>query len=144
MIRIIVLLVIANIYLLSSNVCQGCHGANYEKRALGRSQIIKNFSYSQIVSALKGYKDGTYGGFTSGIMKSQVANLSESDMADIASDIATKVQENFDNKELCKNITGITSILVGGVAFYYDDVTGAFLTVSGIALGEYMCDTLLP
>ncbi|WP_375723949.1 cytochrome C [Arcobacter sp. KX21116] len=67
--------------------CVACHGANGEKAALGKSKIIKDMSKAEIVSALKGYKDGTYGGPMKGVMKAQVATLSDADIQTIADQI---------------------------------------------------------
>ncbi|MBN2782904.1 MAG: c-type cytochrome [Campylobacterales bacterium] len=61
-------------------VCSSCHGQNGEKAALGKSQIIKGWDASKVETALKGYKDGTYGGVMKGLMKSQVNNLSDADI----------------------------------------------------------------
>ncbi len=38
----------------------------------------------EIVKALKGYKDGSYGGAMKGVMKGQVAKLSDKDIEEIA------------------------------------------------------------
>ena len=70
--------------------CQGCHGVNGEKAALGKSKIIKGWKADQTVAALKGYKDGTYGGPMKGVMKGQVANMDETQMQAIAEFIAAK------------------------------------------------------
>jgi cytochrome c len=70
--------------------CAGCHGVNAEKAALGKSQIIKGWEASKTVAALKGYKDGTYGGAMKGVMKGQVTTMSEADMQEIGEYIATK------------------------------------------------------
>ena len=67
--------------------CAGCHGAAGEKVALNKSKIIKDMSKADIVSSLKGYKDGTYGGAMKGIMKGQVASLSDADIQAIADKI---------------------------------------------------------
>ena len=56
--------------------CAGCHGANGEKPALGKSQVIKGWSSDKVETALNGYKDGTYGGAMKGIMTGQVSKLS--------------------------------------------------------------------
>ena len=64
--------------------CAGCHGANGEKKALGKSKVISDMSKADIVAALKGYKDGSYGGPMKGLMKGQVASLSDADMTAIA------------------------------------------------------------
>ena len=60
--------------------CAGCHGANGEKAALGKSKIIKDMSKADIVASLKGYKDGTYGGPMKGLMKGQVGKYSDADL----------------------------------------------------------------
>ena len=70
--------------------CVGCHGANFEKAALGKSKIVKDMTKENIVSALKGYKDGSYGGTMKGVMKGQAANLSDADMEAIATQITAK------------------------------------------------------
>ncbi len=64
--------------------CAGCHGQNGEKKALGKSKIIKDMTKVDIVAAMKGYKAGTYGGPMKGLMKGQVASLSDADMTAIA------------------------------------------------------------
>lgn len=70
--------------------CASCHGATGEKKALNKSQVIKDFSQEQIVTALKGYKDGSYGGAMKALMKGQAAKLSDDDITAIAKAIATK------------------------------------------------------
>ena len=73
---------------VNTNACAGCHGKNFEKAALGKSKIVKDMSKADIEKALKGYKDGSYGGAMKGMMKGQVAALSDSDIAEIATSIA--------------------------------------------------------
>jgi cytochrome c len=75
---------------LYKSQCASCHGMNGEKKALNKSQIIKDFSKEQIVTALKGYKDGSYGGAMKTIMKGQVAKLSDADITAIAEALAAK------------------------------------------------------
>jgi len=67
--------------------CAGCHGANGEKSALNKSKIIKDMSKADIAAALHGYKDGSYGGPMKGLMKGQVASLSDADIKAIANKI---------------------------------------------------------
>jgi cytochrome c553 len=69
--------------------CAGCHGMQGEKRALAKSQIIKGWDAAKVQHALKGYKDGTYGGASKNLMKSQVANLSDADINALAEYIST-------------------------------------------------------
>ncbi len=64
--------------------CVSCHGATGEKVALNVSKIIKDMSQEEIVAALQGYKEGTYGGKMKGLMQSQVQNLSTEEIEAIA------------------------------------------------------------
>jgi len=68
--------------------CAGCHGANGEKSALGKSKVIKDMTKADFISAMKGYKDGSYGGPMKGLMKGQVATLSDADIEALANQIA--------------------------------------------------------
>ena len=70
--------------------CASCHGAAGEKKALNKSQVIKEFSKEQIVTALKGYKDGSYGGAMKALMKGQAAKLNDADIEAVAEAIAAK------------------------------------------------------
>lgn len=67
--------------------CQGCHGQQFEKAAMGKSKIVKDMTHEEIVASLKGYKDGTYGGAMKGLMTGQVANLSDADIESMAAKI---------------------------------------------------------
>lgn len=69
--------------------CAGCHGANGEKAALGKSLPIKGWDAAKVESSLKGYKDGSYGGPMKGVMKGQVARLSDADIKAVSEYIAT-------------------------------------------------------
>ena len=60
--------------------CKGCHGANFEKHALGKSKVVKDMTKAEVSAALVGYKAGTYGGPMKGIMKGQVAKYSDADL----------------------------------------------------------------
>lgn len=68
--------------------CATCHGAAGEKPALGKSKIIKDMGSAQIAAALKGYKDGSYGGAQKGLMKGQVASLNDAQISAIAAHIS--------------------------------------------------------
>jgi len=69
--------------------CAGCHGIKAEKKALGKSHVIAKMSEEEIVKALKGYKDGSYGGVMKGLMKGQVASYSDEDIQKVAKHIQT-------------------------------------------------------
>lgn len=60
--------------------CKGCHGANFEKAALGKSKIVANLTKEEVSAALVGYKNGTYGGPMKAVMARQVAKYSEEEL----------------------------------------------------------------
>ncbi|WP_458700666.1 c-type cytochrome [Sulfurospirillum sp. 1307] len=64
--------------------CSACHGAKAEKKALNKSHVIQGWDKEKIVSALKGYKDGSYGGAMKGLMKGQVSSYSDEDIQKVA------------------------------------------------------------
>jgi cytochrome c553 len=68
--------------------CAACHGAKGEKKALGKSEVIKGWDVEKTTMALKGYKDGSYGKAMKGVMKGQVARLSDADIKDLAMQIS--------------------------------------------------------
>lgn len=69
--------------------CISCHGQDAKRKALNASEVIANWSQEEIFNALKGYKDGTYGGTMKASMTGQVARLSEEDMKKLAQYIST-------------------------------------------------------
>lgn len=64
--------------------CVSCHGKNAEKKALNKSKVIKGWAVEDTVTALNGYKDGTYGSTMKGVMKPQVAKLTDAEVKAIA------------------------------------------------------------
>jgi cytochrome c553 len=78
----------ASLSAASIAACATCHGASFEKAALGKSQLVKGWDAAKIEASLKGYKDGTYGGPMKGVMTGQVKNLTEADIKDISAQIA--------------------------------------------------------
>jgi cytochrome c553 len=73
---------------VDTKACAGCHGANFEKKAMNVSKIVKDMSKDDIVKALKGYKDGSYGGKMKALMKGQVASFDDAKIEAVASQIA--------------------------------------------------------
>jgi cytochrome c553 len=65
--------------------CAGCHGASGEKKALGKSEILKGQSKEMLFDSLKKYQAGTLNktGMAS-LMKSQVAKYSQEELEKIA------------------------------------------------------------
>jgi len=64
--------------------CAACHGASGERKALGKSLVIKGWEAKKTVASLKGYKDGTYGRSMKNLMKGQVASLNDTQIEAIA------------------------------------------------------------
>jgi len=71
----------------STAICKGCHGQQWEKKAMGKSKVVKNMSKAQIINALKGYKNGSYGGSMKGLMKGPTAKLTIGDIKRMAAEI---------------------------------------------------------
>ena len=69
--------------------CVGCHGANGEKSALGKSAIIKGQDAAKTIEQLNGYKAGTLNVHgMGGLMKVQVASMDEATIKEVADYIA--------------------------------------------------------
>ncbi len=68
--------------------CAACHGADFEKKAMGVSKIVKDMSKEDIITAIKGYKDGSYGGNMKALMKGQVASFDDAKIEAVAGQIA--------------------------------------------------------
>ncbi len=65
---------------VNGKACTSCHGADWSKKALGKSKVVATMSHADIATAMKGYKAGTYGGPMKGLMKGQVAKYSDADL----------------------------------------------------------------
>jgi len=70
--------------------CTGCHGLNGGKKALGKSKVINTMEKKDIIIALKGYKEETYGGPMKALMTAQVKNLTDEQINDLAVVIVCK------------------------------------------------------
>ncbi len=71
------------------DICQGCHGSAFERKALGKSLIVKDMTKSHIVQALIGYKNSSYGRENKELMKRHVDRYTNSQLEQIAN-IITK------------------------------------------------------
>jgi len=72
---------------VNAGACLGCHGADWTKPALGKSKNVAAMTHAEIAAALKGYKDGSYGGAMKGLMKGQVAKYSDAELEAFAQTI---------------------------------------------------------
>lgn len=66
--------------------CKACHGVKGETNITtqNKSHVPANLAKADIVKALNGYKDGSYGGPMKALMKGQVAKLSDADIKALA------------------------------------------------------------
>lgn len=64
--------------------CQGCHGVNAEKKAMGVSEVIKGMPAAEIEKRLNAYKTGTFTDSKMNMMKSQTAKLSADEIKAVA------------------------------------------------------------
>jgi cytochrome c553 len=69
--------------------CVSCHGAQGQNKALNTSEVIQGWSKEKVLTALKGYKEGTYGKHMKAILNGQVKNLSDEQLEALASYIST-------------------------------------------------------
>jgi len=89
--KIALTLLVASVGLMASDgaalykKCAACHGAHGEKKALGKSAVIKG---ADVLADLKGYKAGTLNKHGMGaLMKGQVASYSDADLEAVAAHI---------------------------------------------------------
>lgn len=68
--------------------CASCHGSKGEKAALNKSQIIAQFSETQVKEALKGYQAGTYGKEMKALMQGQAKALDDAQINALAKHIS--------------------------------------------------------
>jgi len=71
--------------------CKGCHGADGSKTAMNVSPALKGQSADDLLTKLKGYKDGTYmiQEKTAPMMTKFVQKMSDEEMKSLADYIAT-------------------------------------------------------
>lgn len=67
----------ASVYL---GACTGCHGANFQIKALGKSNVVADMTKAEVSRALIGYKNGSYGGKLKRVMQSQVKKYSDDEL----------------------------------------------------------------
>lgn len=75
--------------LSNAQKCTTCHGVNFEKKAMGTSLIVRNMSREDILYALRGYKNDSYGGSMKFIMKTEIALFSDKEILDLANYISS-------------------------------------------------------
>lgn len=78
MMVIICCLLGTNVFAFSLSACMGCHGKNFEKRALGKSEVVKDMTKEDIKERLHYFKT------SNSIMKSYASRLSDKEISQIA------------------------------------------------------------
>lgn len=73
---------------LYAKSCQGCHGADGSKVAMGMTRPLKDLSLDEAKAALAGYKAGTYGGEKKAMMERVVKPLSDAEVDALAAHVA--------------------------------------------------------
>ncbi len=66
--------------------CIGCHGMDFGKKALGRSEVVKGWSAKKIESSLKAYRTTTESDEL--VMKAQIGNYTDAQIKTVAKYIA--------------------------------------------------------
>ncbi len=98
-----IILALGSVVLLSSSIqanevktganlykkCAACHGVNAEKHALGQSAVLNVMEEEDIVAALSGYQEGTYGRGMKVLMKNQVSALDVEEIKVLSAYIVT-------------------------------------------------------
>ena len=72
---------------VNGKACVSCHGADWSKKALGKSKVVSDMTHAEIATALVGYKDGSYGGPMKGLMKGQIGKYSDAELKEFAQTI---------------------------------------------------------
>jgi len=67
--------------------CAGCHGVDFSKHALGRSEVVKGWDASKIEAALRDYKTTTESDEL--VMKAQISNYSDAQIKAVAKYISS-------------------------------------------------------
>jgi len=93
--KIALALLVASVSLMAADgaaaykKCVSCHGANAEKKALNKSEIINTWDAAKIEASLKGYKAGTLNVYGMGaLMNGQVASYDDATIKAVSEYIA--------------------------------------------------------
>ena len=68
---------------INLTTCKQCHGVDFEKASLGSSRVVRDMSQNDIIEALLGYKNGTYGGSMKGVMIEKMKHYSTQELKSI-------------------------------------------------------------
>jgi len=117
------LIATASSYAVSIAVCAGCHGQHFEKKAMGKSKVVKDMSIKEILVALKGYKAGTYGDSMKQMMVQQVKNVKDSDLE--AMTMLIKIGAGTQTEQATNHAAAAAVAVVTGGVNYLDLNEGA-------------------
>ncbi len=82
-----ILIMFTYVNAIELGVCKGCHGRFFEKKALGNSIKVNHMTRDQIMKALKGYHDGTYGRSQARVMVNVMISYTDSEIRKMADKI---------------------------------------------------------
>jgi len=83
----LLILTVTTVSAVSTALCKGCHGKNFEKKAQDTSKVVRNLSKEEILKALKGYQNDSYGGVLKRVMKEQVSKFSDRELEELVEEI---------------------------------------------------------
>lgn len=69
--------------------CSKCHGKLAQNHAMGKSKIMRDLSKEEIISAIKGYRNGTYGKLMKSTKKQTFAHFTDRQIEQLATYIKT-------------------------------------------------------
>jgi cytochrome c-type protein NapB len=74
---------------VNGKACASCHGANFEKAAMGKSKIVSDMTHAEIAESLKNYKNVAGFGHSpmKGAMAGQVKKYSDAELEAFAQTI---------------------------------------------------------
>lgn len=74
---------------VNGKACASCHGANFEKAAMGKSKIVSDMTHAEIAELLKSYKNVAGFGHSpmKGAMAGQVKKYSDAELEAFAQTI---------------------------------------------------------
>ncbi|MDD5373873.1 MAG: hypothetical protein PHO62_10675 [Sulfurimonas sp.] len=73
-----------------SKVCSECHGSKMNESCMGVSKLPNSLSQPEILTALKGYKNGKKSEYSMGsTMTEKVSNFSDSELEELSKYIPT-------------------------------------------------------
>lgn len=84
---------------IDESACIGCHGDRWEKIALSKSKVVSQMDEKEILHALLGYKNHTYGSDMKNIMNAQLRDYSDEEIVAFAKKLANRYSKVRETKK---------------------------------------------